>query len=64
MKSFSGSLSACPCGELKITAMLDLSLSLRVQQARSGRESLYFLISTALVTPQVCYLLSSLVHPY
>ena len=64
MKSFRGSLSVCSYCELNFTAILDLSLSLRVQQARSIRESLCFLISTAVVAPQVCCQLSSLVHHY
>ena len=54
MKSFRGFLSVCPCGELKFT-VLDSSLSSKVQQAMSMRESLCFLISTTVVASQECY---------
>ena len=64
MKSFRGSLSVCSCGELNFTVILDSSLSLKVQQARSMRESFCFLISTTVVAPQECYVLGSLFHKY
>ena len=64
MKSFRGSLSVCPRGELNFTVILDSSLSSKVQQARSMRESFCFLISTTVVAPQEWYVLGSLFHQY
>ena len=64
MKSFRGSLNVCSCGELNFTVILDSSLNSIVQQTRTMRESLCFLISTTVVAPQECYLLGSLFHQY
>ena len=63
-KYFCGFLSVCSCGELNFTVILDSSLSSKVQQARSMRESFCFLIFTTVVAPQECYVLGSLFHQY